>query len=414
MVRKANKSAIGLLGIGTLIEWAEFTVYGYLALTLAQVFFPNNHHFIAIIKTFSVFAVGYFMRPLGALLFGYIGDTYGRKPALMGALTLMGFATTGIGLLPTYEQIGIIAPLFLCLFRLLQGIAVSGEFNGAAIFLIEQHKNYRPAFMGACISANAGLGMVIGGLGALWALQPHAPDWAWRVPFLIGGISAIIGLFVRRGLTESCEYKKDKVQHKLSFAGLFTHFKPSFVFVGLTGAFAGILVYINNIYIVVYLSQHAQLSKSSAMSYAILGESLSVLLILACGWLADKLSTRLIFYTGLILTTLLSPVIYLLLDTPQSFNITLAMMIFALLNGLTSGPMMKCLYDQFPTIGRYTGVSFSWSVFVALFAGTAPIVAHTMVHYQLNPGWYVSLFALICVIILPRVDVRAKPLPLPI
>jgi MHS family proline/betaine transporter-like MFS transporter len=414
---KLNLSAIFLLGIGTLLEWAEYTIYGYSALIIAKNFFPFNNEVLSILNTFTVFAVGYLFRPFGALFFGYIGDTYGRKPALMGALILMGIATLGMGLLPTYAKIGMVAPVLLCILRLLQGMAVSGEFNGAAIYLIENSPQKNKSLMGAWISANAGLGMVIGGIGALLVLNPKAPDWAWRIPFLIGGISAIIALYMRKNISESHNFRsniKEKENNKEPMLSLLLNYKKNILFVGLTAAFTGVFIYINNIYIVVYLSQYLDIGTSTAMKFAILGESLSVLLILFFGWAADKTSSRYYFYLGMALCIPLAPCIYWLLDTKEPFFILVAMIIFATINGLTSGPLMKCLYDQFPTIGKYTGISFSWGVFVAVFGGTAPIVAHTMLHnYNLNPGFYVSMFSLICVVFLPMLDSKSKNIEVP-
>lgn len=394
-----TKSLI-LIGLGTCLEWAEYTVYGYCALTLAQLFFYESNSYTAVLKTFTVFAVGYFMRPIGALLFGHIGDRFGRRPALLGALLLMGLATFGMGLLPTYEQIGITAPILLCALRLMQGIAVSGEFNGAAIYCIESSKRY-PTLMGAWISANAALGMVIGGLAALWIAQPNTPSWAWRCPFLLGGIIAMMGLVMRRRLGESDAFIQEDSTPNLTTS----EYLKSCLYVGLCATFAGVFVYINNVYIVVYLVQQNLLNKTQAMQFAISSEGLSVLSILFWGYKAKQQDPRSMLYTGFTLA-LFSPLFFTLLHQTQ---FGFCALLFALINGLTSAPMMKCLVDQFPTHYRYKGISFSWSVSVALFAGTAPVVAHHMVHqWQLSPGWYVALVAFFCLACLPWLDYKNR------
>ncbi|HRE30845.1 MAG TPA: MFS transporter, partial [Candidatus Berkiella sp.] len=190
---------IGIISLGTLLEWAEYTFYGYMALTLSSLFFPSSNPKVALIKTFGIFSAGYIMRPLGAIIFGAMGDNLGRKPALMSSLLLMGFATFTIGCLPTYATIGIGAPLLLLLMRLLQGLAISGEYNGAGIFLVEKSSS-NPCLAGSWVSASAAAGMVVGGVAALLVNHPLAPLWAWRVPFLLGGLSCFLGLMCRNRL----------------------------------------------------------------------------------------------------------------------------------------------------------------------------------------------------------------------
>lgn len=406
---KIHIKSLLLLGLGTLLEWAEYTVYGYCAMTIAHKFFPIDDPTLGILKSFSVFAVGYLMRPLGAVLFGWIGDNIGRKPALMLSLILMGIAALGIGCLPTYNDIGITAPILLCVFRLLQGIAVSGEFNGAAIFLMENSKNHK-TFMGAWIAASAAMGMVIGGLTAIWAQLPSSIEWAWRVPFLVGGLGALLGLLFRTKIKESYDFRtyQKRQPHPCKqnqYLKLFKQHKSSIIFVGLMGAFAGIFVYVNNIYFAVYLNTQFNYPRTIATQYAAFGEALSVIFILLFGKLGDKTNPRMIFYIGLVFTIFCSPFIFWLTTVNSNFNLIYAMTLFAILNGLTSAPMMRLAFEQFALLSRYTGISLSWSLFVAIFAGSAPMVAHTLVnYYALNPGWYVSIIGLICLIIMPQLD----------
>lgn len=194
---KANHSPVAILSLGTALEWAEYTFYGYMAFTLSSLFFPQDIPHIGILKTFGVFAVGYIMRPLGAVLFGYIGDRIGRKQALMASICLMGISTFGIGSLPTYTTLGPLSAWLLLAFRLLQGLSVAGEYSGAWIYSIESAKK-RPALAGSWISASAAAGMVIGGIAAFCISLPNVPSSAWRIPFLLGGISCFAGLWLEK------------------------------------------------------------------------------------------------------------------------------------------------------------------------------------------------------------------------
>ncbi|MGE3319414.1 MAG: MFS transporter [Candidatus Berkiella sp.] len=388
---------IGVVSLGTLLEWAEYTFYGYMALTLSTLFFPSNDSTAALMKTFGIFAVGYIMRPLGAIIFGSVGDNLGRKPALMASLLLMGFATFAIGCLPTYASIGIGAPLLLLLMRLLQGLAISGEYNGAGIFLVE--KSTRLACLaGSWVSASAAGGMVIGGIAALITSHPSSPSWSWRVPFLLGGLSCFIGIWCRKHLKESPQFLEDRNSKRPSLLSLLKQYKRSFVVAGAIAAFTGIFVYIGNIYIVVFLKKTVLLPIEHATLFAIFGEIIVAIMIPIMAYVADKTEPYRQYRLGLCLIALFSPIIFLLCYSGHYGLIAVAMVIYGALNGVVCGPMVKILCDLFPSKVRYTGVSFAWSVAAAIFAGTAPLVAEiltTRYHWLFGPSFYVSLVAMV-------------------
>jgi MFS transporter, MHS family, proline/betaine transporter len=181
--------------IGTFLEWTEYCLYGYLAAKISVLFFPQFDARVGLLATFGIFAAGYFARPLGGILFGHIGDTRGRKQALMVSMALMGVATVSIGLLPTYAEWGLFAPLLLLLCRILQGLAVSGEFNGAAIFLIEHAQPGYKNRAGSWVGAAAAAGMVFGALLVALVSYDGLPTWVWRIPFLIGALSCFVFAF---------------------------------------------------------------------------------------------------------------------------------------------------------------------------------------------------------------------------
>lgn len=393
MTTTNKTSLIGVLSLGTILEWAEYTFYGYMALTLSSLFFPTDSAHLGILKTFGVFAVGYIMRPLGAFIFGTIGDRYGRKPALTGSILLMGVATLCIGLLPTYEHIGTSAAVLLLIFRMLQGLAVAGEYNGAAICAVENANRY-PALTGSWIAASAAAGMVIGGLGAFFISLSSAP-WAWRIPFLIGGLSCFLGFWLRQNT---------QIQHTTStnksnpFFEVFKHHRRGFINVCAIAAFTGVFVYIANIYIVVFLRNIAHLPVHHATLFAILGEVIVMFAIPAFAFVSDKFGTYKQYKIGLIAVAIGSPFIFLLSATGKYELIFFAMALFGVLNGIVCGPMFKILFDQFPHHVRYTGVSFAWNISAAIFSGTAPAMAQFLTNYlnwTLAPSLYLSCIALI-------------------
>lgn len=389
---------ISIISLGTLLEWAEYTFYGYMALTLSVLFFPASDPKAALVKTFGIFAVGYIMRPLGAILFGAVGDTLGRKPALMASLFLMGLATFAIGCLPTYATIGIAAPLLLLLMRLLQGLAISGEYNGAGIFLVEK-STANPCFAGSWVSASAAAGMVVGGVAALLTSHPSAPVWAWRVPFLLGGLSCFLGLWCRHRLSESPHFaEQNNPTKRMPLWQLLVKYKSSFMIAGAIAAFTGIFVYIGNIYVVVFLKQAVHLPINHATLFAIFGEIIVAIMIPIMAYVADKTDAYRQYRVGLCLVALFCPITFILCYTGHYALITLAMLLYGILNGVVCGPMVKILCDQFPAEVRYTGVSFAWSISAAIFAGTAPLMAEiltTRFNWLLGPSLYVSLIAVI-------------------
>lgn len=394
-----HKQAFALATVGTLLEWAEYTFYGYMALTLSQLFFPANEPHMALIKTFSIFAFGYFMRPLGALIFGHIGDKLGRKPALMASMFLMGLATLSIGLMPTYHQVGVLAPIGLLIFRMLQGIAVSGEYHGAGIFLIEKFGHRYPCFVGSLIPASAAMGMVVGGFAAMLVSLPGAPTWAWRIPFLLGGLGCWVAWILRRSLSETSVFLQAKSHNKLSTIPLITTLRShwrSLIFTGGVAAIVGVYVYIANIYLVTFLHHEAHLSQSYASMIAMLGELLTALLIPVMGWWADHVNPKRMLKRAIVGIMIGGPVIFGLCQSGEALYLSLAMIIYALLNAALCGPMVKVLFDLFPAGTRFTGNALAWNVAVAIFSSTAPMVAKQL-HYQFNwsygPGFYITLIA---------------------
>ncbi|MFO1257899.1 MAG: MFS transporter [Gammaproteobacteria bacterium] len=405
-----HKQAFALATIGTLLEWAEYTFYGYMALTLSQLFFPANEPHIALIKTFSIFAFGYFMRPLGAVIFGHIGDKLGRKPALMVSMFLMGIATLGMGLMPTYHQIGVLAPLGLLVLRTLQGIAVSGEYHGAGIFLIEKFGSRRPCFVGSLIPASAAMGMVIGGFAAMLVSLPGAPTWAWRVPFLMGGLGCWIAWILRCSLSETSVFLEAKSHHALSRIPLLTTLRDhwrSLIFTAGVAAIVGVYVYIGNIYLVTFLHHQAHLSQSLASMIAMLGELLTALLIPLMGWWADHVNPKQMLKRAIVAIMFGGPMIFGLCQSGNALYLSLAMLIYALLNAALCAPMVKVLFDLFPAGTRFTGNAFAWNIAVAIFSSTAPMIAKQL-HYQFNwiygPGIYISLIAIIAYVCLQFKD----------
>lgn len=384
--------------LGTVIEWAEYIFYGYMAVRLSQYFFPSDNSTLNLIKTFGLFAAGYLMRPLGALIFGSLGDSVGRKNALMASMLLMGFATLGIGLLPHYETIGFWAPLLLLALRLVQGLAVSGEYNGAAIFVIEQSNRW-PCFSGSFIPASAAVGMVIGGVASYIVSLDSMPEWAYRIPFLIGGVGCWVALWIRGNLEEPKAFLDTKKKiRQAPLKSLFAEYLPNFIRVASIGALTGVYVYIGNVYFVVFLTQYCGFALSKATLIAFCAQGVVALLIPIAGLVGDMSDPTKIYRKACLFAAIGMPVMYALSATGQTHWILVAILIYAVINACMSGTMMFLVQNEFPTELRYRGTALAWSIAVALFGGTAPMLAQLIQNLFKAPyacAFYVSFFGVL-------------------
>jgi MHS family proline/betaine transporter-like MFS transporter len=205
--------------VGNGLEWYDFAIFGYFSPVLSKLFFPSSSPFISLINIFAVFAVGFLSRPLGAYIFGKIGDQQGRKQAFLYSMLLMAFSTSLMGLLPTYDSIGILAPLLLVLLRVFQGVSLGGEFTGSLSFVIEHSPTSRKGMLGALTYSGGFLGSVfgasIGTLVTFWIPPQQLFAWGWRIPFLFGFVIAFMGYYLRRKVEETPAFLELKEQRQL-------------------------------------------------------------------------------------------------------------------------------------------------------------------------------------------------------
>lgn len=387
--------------IGTILEWAEYSFYGYLAHKISGLFFPQEDATVGLIATFGIFAAGFLMRPLGGIVFGHMGDRIGRKKALVLSIYLMAFATICIGLLPTYEQIGILAPILLLACRLVQGLAVAGEFNGASIFLIEHSPKERAYLSGSWSGMASAAGMLLGGFSAAVVTSSVMPDWAWRIPFFLGFIGCLVALYLRNNVDETPEFKDAKQNRELEeipFLALLREHKWAMAQVAAFAAFIGIWVYLCNLYYKAYLINIVGLEVSQASWLTTFGQGCVVLFFPIMGFLADKIGGKKLMRCGLVTAFISAPMIFWFATTQNVTYIIIGQLLYALCNSAVGAPMFKYLFDQFPTSVRYSGNSFAWSISVALFAGTSPMLAQYLVgtmNLPLAPALYVSLSAFV-------------------
>lgn len=401
-----EKSRIIFISVlGTFLEWAEYCIYGYMAAKISALFFPQFDVRIGLLVTFGVFAVGFIARPLGGIVFGHIGDVYGRKLALSFSMVLMGIATLGMGVLPTYAEAGLLAPILLLTCRIIQGLAVSGEFNGAAIFLIEHAEPGRKSSAGSWVAAAAAAGMVFGAFMVSLVAYEGLPAWAWRIPFWVGAVSCFVGFTLRRSLSESPDFQAAKAlltqREKIPLMATLKHSKLAMLQTAAIAAFVGINVYVCNLYFATFLINTVRFTPHTALWIVAFGQACVALLIPMMGWLADAGSGRAMLLFGLVGATASAPIVFLL-GMKHSLGLALcAQFIYAVFNAMTSAPIFNYINNLFPVQRRYTGIAVAWSFSVAIFGGTAPMVAQYLVgslQWLQGPALYVSLSALLAFI----------------
>ena len=374
--------------LGNTLEYYDFTLFVFLSPMLSPLFFPANDPVVSIIAGLGTYALGYFMRPLGAIIFGYIGDTYGRKRALTTAIMMMALPTCIMGLLPTYEKIGILAPLSLIACRLFQGLCTGGEYNGAAIFTVENVKKNIAGFAGAIITSSSALGGLLGSTIAMIVSFSCMPSWAWRCAFIAGGIIALVGFYIRQSLEDSFishyVYEKRKSQPPL-LKVLKNHPSAVFCTMGIA-AFSGIMYNISFSYISIFLTTFQKWPLSESLWVMNWGTLCYILLAPLVGHMADRWGDRLILKIGVLATILGSyPALYLITHS-QSFGIILTgQLLLAVMAILFQAPMNIYMSKLFEPSVRYSGLAFGYSIGIALFGGTTAMIATALVKLLDNP-----------------------------
>ncbi len=308
----SKKSIIAAGIIGNVIEYYDFALIGFLAVMMGKLFFPSEDPFLSLLGSFGAFAAGMIMRPLGALVFGHIGDRVGRRFALITSLIMMALPTFLIGFLPTYAQVGLIAPILLVLLRMIQGLSVGGEYASSIVYLVEQSTPQHRNLYGSFVSVGAKIGMAVGsGLcGALlWYLGADAMgEWGWRIPFWVSIVIALFGLYLRRNLTENYTIPHDT---QVPIVQIITHHRREVgQFFGIASAI-WVFYYTMFVYLPIWLEKYAHLSKADAGQINTLSILTGVVFIPLMAMVADKIgSVRVMKYAAFALIFTAYPLFY--------------------------------------------------------------------------------------------------------
>ncbi|MBX9805687.1 MAG: MFS transporter [Alphaproteobacteria bacterium] len=385
MAKKMSFSQIvGSASAGNILEYYDFILFVYLAPHIGPLFFPPGDKLTSIIASLGIFAIGYFMRPLGAILFGYIGDAYGRKQALTISIILMAIPTVLIGCLPTYESIGIFSPILLTVCRLLQGLCVGGEMNGAGIFAVENVKGTRRIFAGSLISSSTVVGGLLGSMVAGLVLSPFMPPWAWRGAFFAGALIAIYGLYIRLKITENNPIVPNHERAPL-FEAIRNHPRSILCTIGV-GAFSGVMFNLSLSYVNIFLATVKHWPMTQSLGVVSFGMALYICIIPIIGKFADRIGAQKTMMSATLATIVgVYPGIYLLTWSTSLVGVLCGVSLLVILTAWFIAPLNYYMASLFPTRCRYSGVAFGYSFGIAVFGGTTPMILSFLIHWTNNP-----------------------------
>jgi MHS family shikimate/dehydroshikimate transporter-like MFS transporter len=369
--------------IGTIIEWYDFLIYGTAAaLVFNSLFFPTFDPATGILASLATYAVGFFGRPLGAALFGHFGDRLGRKKMLMMTMTVMALGTFAIGLLPSYDQIGLWAPVLLVTLRIIQGIGLGGEWGGASLIVLEHAPSKRRGLLGSLIQIGFPLGLIASSAAFKAASGMPEADfkaWGWRIPFLASIVLLGIGWFVRARVPETPLFEDIKSRGQLSgnpvYEAIFKNTKTFLIAVGLKISEVS-WVYILTIFLVFYATAKLGLPKTTLLNAIVLAALVEVFTIPFFGWLSDKTGRRSLYFFGVLFTLCFAFPLFWLIDTKDPALVTLAIVVaLSFGHGTMFGLQSAFFPELFRTRVRYTGASFGFQAAAAIGGGLSPILA---------------------------------------
>ncbi|WP_186190426.1 MFS transporter [Burkholderia gladioli] len=391
-VRQPRRAALASF-VGTTIEWYDFYSYATAAaIVFGPLFFPGESRLVSLLASFGSFAVGFFARPLGGLLFGYLGDRYGRKRSLLATLLLMAVATVAIGLLPTYAQAGALAPVLLVLMRVLQGIAVGGEWGGAVLLAGEHAPEGKRTFFASFAQLGSASGLILSmvAFGAISTLSKEdLMSWGWRLPFLASAVLLVVGFAIRASVSESPEFVEVKASGEMAANPVREALRQWPLLLLAIGAnvygIAG--VYFSNIFMISYATQFLSLDRSMVLHCMTIVADLQFVVQLGAAWVAQRFGTNRVLLATAAWAAVVPFVMLPMVHAGTPLSITLGIGLATLAESGYYAVVAGFVSGMFAARIRYTAISISYQVCGALAGGLTPLVA-TVIAQNSTPQWW--------------------------
>lgn len=408
-IKKAIISSV----ICNVVLWYGYTLFGTLIYIISDVFFSSEGYYIGLIKAFSVFAIGFLVRPFGAIIFGHIGDKYGRKIALLTSTLLMSISSALIALVPGYRDIGIFASLLIATLRLLQGIAIGGE-AGSSVFLIENADNKKNlSFLGSIKVLSGMLGSIICLIVIVICKKTSDFDsWGWRLPFIFSLFMGFVATCTRFILYESYAYQVNKKNlSKSPVLELIKHYKkPVLISIGI-GVAQNASVYALLVFFKTYIKEISPVNFNITYIIEIFGNLLYGILAVFFALLSDKVGKKAIMILSCTTLAITSFPAFLILHSNSYLTIALAYLMFAIPSAASFGVYNAIVCELFPTKVRYTGLSLAHNISAGVFGGFSPLICTWLIMatgIKISPGFYITFSAIISLISILQVKERDK------
>jgi MFS transporter, MHS family, shikimate and dehydroshikimate transport protein len=402
--QRTSINQVALSGlIGATVEWYDFFLYGTAAaLVFGQLFFPSSDPLVGTIAAFGSFAFGYLSRPIGAVVFGHYGDKIGRKAMLILTLLIMGIATFLIGLLPTYDTIGVWAPILLLVLRFFQGIGLGGEWGGAVLLAVEHSPRNKRGFYGSLIQIGAPAGLLLG-TGA-FLIVSNLPEeqflsWGWRVPFLVSVLLIGVGLFIRLKILETpafSQVKESGTEARMPMIEVFRDYPKNVLLTMGARLSEGQVFNIFAVFAITYATTQLELTRSTVLYGVLIGAAVECLTLPVFGAFADRFGRRPVYMGGAAFCALFAFPFFWLLDTENTVLIWLALALgFAIGHSAMWGPQASFFSEAFGTRVRYSGTSFVYQFSGIAASAVTPLIAVALLGWAGGSPWLVVVFVIV-------------------
>jgi MHS family proline/betaine transporter-like MFS transporter len=391
--------SVAVASIGNILEWFDFTVYGFVAVIMAKHFFPASNEYTSLLLSFATFGAGFVARPIGAVVFGRMGDVKGRKFVLLLSMFLMAAGSFLIGIAPTFASIGMWASMLIVFARVVQGFSAGGEFGNAAAFLIEWAPEGRRGFYGSFHQVGTSGGLLVGSVlvAVLSTLLSPADfdNWGWRIPFLLGGTLALIGMYMRRNMDETPFFLK-KSETDTQQAELII--KPILKCIGIVTLWT-VSVFVTLVYMPTFTQKFGHLSRSDALWATTIALIVNVLSMPLAGYLSDRFGRRSLILIASVAFALLTVPFFQIIVTGTTFStIAFILALFGLFSATIAATGPATISELFATKRRSTWVSIGSAIAVLIFGGFAPFIATLLIEKTgspISPAYYVVACAIL-------------------